>query len=71
MLLIVMIYFKEIAEYDGKTTHDTILRSLHQFNQNNQTIFSQVFMITMDWATRACRCNRRSIIDHQMIFWAL
>ena len=38
-------YFKEIAEFDGKTTQANILRSLHQFNQNNQ--LSQVFMITI------------------------
>ena len=42
-------YFKEIAEFDGKTTQANILRSLHQFNQNNQTIFSQVFMIRIFW----------------------
>ena len=38
-------YFKEIAEFDGKTTQANILRSLHQFNQNNQ--LRKVFMITI------------------------
>ena len=56
-------YFKEIAEFDGKTTQANILRSLHQFNQNNQ--LSQVFMITIRyfWKTK---CTSRCIFFQVM-----